>query len=190
MARPRIEAHEIGMAGLAKAMKMRYATYKSIIDEYEKTGQIPEPKRIGRPMKIGDKKVVDVVELDISRLPQMTTADLKKGIKEQCKVTLSETSLRRILNNLRFHFKPPKKMPRLSPTQVMIRYQFAHDLMHPLPGFVKLLDQYRIVSSDESRFGMRSDGHWVWRRNGETAKAISQETEKFEIGVMVWGARP
>jgi hypothetical protein len=188
-AKPELEARTLGWSELAKRTGFRYGTFQKVIDYYVANGKAPDPKPRGRKRIIGDGRIIDTVELAVEEIPTISSADLKQRVRLECGVNISRKSADCIRHDLRYRFKPPRHMPRLSKSQMKVRYQFAYDERQLDPqGNVMLLEQYQIVFSDESRFCMDSDGHWVWRRKGETNPKIFVETEKFEISIMVWGA--
>ena len=151
--------------------------------EFRREHYIPQPLARGRPRKV----CLDIV----SRIEQMITNDHSLSVQRlqtilqsspDSPVLLSVTTIRKILHALHFEYKPPKIRQLLTPLQIEKRKAFA------VSALETQLCHANIIFCDESRFCLRNDGAWVWRRRGDHHKTVFREEEKFPIGVMVFGA--
>jgi hypothetical protein len=107
-------------------------------------------------------------------------------VKEEYDIALSRSTLDHIRHLLHFAYKAPKRRQGLTPTQIGMRYQFGLDYASGATTGAAP-DELFVVFSDESRFCMTSDKHWLWRRRGQLDDTIYASEEKFPVSIMVWG---
>jgi hypothetical protein len=89
---------------------------------------------------------------------------------------------------MRFGFRPPKRMSKLTTWQIRVRHQFAWDETREREDGRSRLAASEIVHSDESRFCANNDSRWVWRRKGKYDDGAYVETVKYALSIMVFGA--
>lgn len=149
------------------------------ISYYLKYGEIPQPKKVGRPSKFTIDCANAVNELTQSNRTS-SCAKISMELKEQ-NIDVSSTSVYRYRKNLNYDYKPPKIRQKLTEKQISCRKYFSKSLL------ANQIDTSNFVFSDESRFCFDRDGHLIWRRRGEISDDVFIEKEKYAEGIMVFG---
>jgi transposase len=148
-------------------------------------GKTVSHPRKGPPMK-ATELIMDCIEQALRENDLRTAKILRNKVIRRMGVTLSESTLRTILQKKNYKWRPRRSCPHLTEAQVRARQQFIEDWNSPLFANVRGLP---MVFTDESRFCERPDNQWTWVRRGEMMMSIMAELEKFtHLSVMVWGA--
>jgi transposase len=159
--------------------------FTNVREYWEEHHEVP-PAVMGRPRKI-DENMIHQVQLETLTNPMRSSRDVAAHTTEELGVSISRSSIDRIRHDLHFHFLPKKHRTALTPEHIQNRKQFSRDLKQgAIYGMALAL--MMIIFSDESRFCMNSDSRWCWRRAGELEEGIFQDTVKFPVSIMVWGA--
>ena len=154
----------------------------STISRIKKSGD--EPFCIG---KRGRKKVVsqemrDFIEANLSVDAMITDGQMAHLVGERFGMTISDTTVCRVRNELGFRYRPPKIRQVLTEDQVSLRLEFCRWVLEHQDAMKNL------IFSDESRFTRGPDCTWRRIRRGEWNDTCFLETQKFPQGIMVWGA--
>ena len=140
----------------------------------------------GRPRKLTDEHKAYIAELFFVN-PRMTISKASLLFAEKFSQQISMGSISTILRENHLRYTKPLKVQKLRYYHKIIRYNFAISLTESHPDaedpFWKSL-----IFSDESRFCANSDSIRIWKKMNDFRPDVQQAYEKFEVGVMVWGA--
>lgn len=111
-----------------------------------------------------------------------TCKDISISLLNNQNNQLSKSSAQRYRHTLDFNFKPPKIKQFLNEKQIESRLIFSNSIK------AHKIDTNKFVFSDESRFCRTKDGIWKWYRKDDNSYDIYDKKNKFENGIMVFGA--
>ena len=156
------------------------------------------PKRISRISNDGEckprgapKKFFDIHERFILELvyicPRISTRKIIQRFKQKFGEPISKTTILRLLDDSGYEYRSPIRVPLLTPSQIFMRYNFAHNFLEKHPSEHDEIWK-RIIFSDESKFNATPDCIRLWRTDDDTRAAVCIETQSFPLSAMVWGA--
>jgi hypothetical protein len=136
-------------------------------------------------MKTTDE-IMQCVQQALAENDRRTAKTLQKKVERRTGVKLSESTIRTILRNQNYKWRPRRPCNRLTEEQIRKRQQFVVDWNGRYFANVRGLP---MVFTDESRFCEQPDSEWTWVRRGEFLMSIMAELEKYtHLSIMVWGA--
>ena len=106
--------------------------------------------KIGRPLK-ATEEVRYRIELETLKNACISALRLSEILQKDFGIQLSEVTINNIRREMKFNWRPPKIIQKLSISQKTIRYQFCNDMID------KSYFTFPIFFSDESRFVQQSD---------------------------------
>ena len=123
-------------------------------------------------------------ELEALRIefPNASDSKIAELIKRNLGIEISRSTINRIEHALNFKYLPLKHKQNLTESQKRNRVLFSYNILK------EGINGEDIIFSDESRFVLGTDRHWVWRRRGEDVPGIYEACDKFPKSVMVFGA--
>lgn len=154
---------------------------RNTIKYYVENGEIPPPKKIGRPTK-ATEIVLSFIEMKTIEDKTSTCKDISISLLNNQNIQLSKSSVQRYRHTLDFNFKPPKIKQFLNEKQIESRLIFSNSII------AHKIDTDKFVFSDESRFCRTKDGIWKWYRKDDNSDDIYDKKNKYENGIMVFGA--
>ena len=122
------------------------------------------------------------VESVRAEFPNYSDQRISELVYQRYGIKISRSTVNRIESDLGFRFLPLKHKPNLTEEQKMKRILFTYRILKD--G----ISGRRIIFSDESRFVIGSDRHWVWRRKGDNSPEVYASKEKYPASVMIFGA--
>ena len=168
-------------SSIKKYLGCGYERIRNTIDYYHRFGVIPEEKKVGRPAHLTNQALTTIAALTIqNRLAPCYV--ISQQLSQMGILGCSTSTVWRARKQLFFNYKPPKHKQNLSENQKMTRCEFAYSLLD------SNFDFSRIIFSDESRFCLTPDNKLRWIRRGDSTPNCFEETEKFNVSVMVYGA--
>ena len=159
---------------------IRFQRVKQTIQSYNQTGIIPDPVKHGRPTILSNQSMTQIALLTMQ--DRFSSCYSISQMLMQQGMFLSSTSVWRARKSLNFNFKLPKIRQALSDSQKTYRAQFAYTMIESNTDLTK------IIFSDESRFCLGSDNCYRWYKRGENDDSVFCDCEKFNQGVMIYGA--
>jgi len=135
--------------------------------------------KIGRPKKITQQlleKIEEITILDASISDQSVVEELKKYNMNECRTTVNYCR-----HKLNFRYLKRKKIQNLNDIQVQKRLDFLNEIES---GNIV---NHNLLFSDESRFCIRSDQDYCWRKRGFYNKSTLSQSDKYNDSIMVWG---
>lgn len=151
------------------------------IEYYKKYHQIPAPKKIGRPTKATNLVMEEIIEMT-TKNRMISGFQISKDLKTQYNIEISPKTANNYRKKLNYNYQLPKIRQALSENQIKLRYLFSNSVLG------NNIDLNRIVFSDECRFCLTNDGLMRWYRKGEDTSDTYDEKEKYNTGIMVYGA--
>ena len=118
--------------------------------------------------------------------PTLTIEKGRKLFYQKFNRDISAGKVSEILNADGFKYGPPLKVQKLTLHQIILRYNFAYEL----------LDNYdendpfwgSIIFTDESKFSCSPDSILLWKKKGDIRKEVQAEYIKYPPSAMIWGA--
>jgi transposase len=149
-----------------------------------KNGDVEAPPQIkmGAPVKLTDE-IRNFVETETLRQPKLGSRSLASKIHNELRVEISQQSVTIIRHNQRFCYRAPRSAPLLTPVHIQKRIAFCNNALN---GDIDWGTE--VIISDESRFGLYNDNHFIWIRRGEYNPETFRAKPKYHQSVMVWGA--
>jgi transposase len=177
-----IELHVSGKTYDEIALTLRTGRHRisRAIHLYERTGQIPLPLILGPPRKV-TQPIMDFIDIMTIQQPRISGERLAADISNQFHVTLDASSINRTRARLRFRYRPPRHVQKLTGPQKHARFEFCLDMLTYCDETL-----HKIYFSDESRIVLGSDKQWIWYRRGEGNDEANAAAEKFPPSVMVF----
>ena len=154
---------------------------KNTVTYFIRYGVVPVSPKVGRPPHLTNNALMMIAALTVQNRMSSNYAISQQLIQNGI-LGISPTTVWRGRHKLNFNYKPPKHKQHLTNTQKANRYNFANSLL--LSNF----DFSRIIFSDESRFCLGPDNTLRWYRRGESTANCFDETEKYCVSIMVYGA--
>ena len=141
--------------------------------------------RRGRPPKYTEE-IRKFIETNTQLNARLTNEKMAQMVEQQFGTKLDRTTIGKIRRDLHFSWRPSFTIQALTPEQKFLRAQFAKDMLELLehPEYKDM----KIVFSDESRFCLQSDGFYCWVQRGKWNQTACKEKNKYNNGVMFWGA--
>lgn len=158
---------------------------RNAIQYYEQYGVVPSPKKMGRPTKSTDE-VLSHISLMTIESRTSSCIQISKQLFNNFNLEVSKSSVQRYRNDLGFNYKPPKIKKFLNDAQIKSRIVFSNSILSY--SLSKQINTANFIFSDESRFCRTKDGVWRWYRKNENTDDIYDKKNKFEQGIMVYGA--
>ena len=144
-------------------------------------GTIPAPPKRGRPTHLTNHALTTIAALTVQNRMASCFA-ISQQLIQNGVLHCSPTTVWRGRQMLHFNYKPPKTRQHLTLPQKEKRVNFANSML--LSDF----DFSRIIFSDESRFCLGPDNKMRWYRRGESTPDCFEESDKYNVSVMVYGA--
>lgn len=166
---------------IRKITNYSFDKVKDTIDYYTRFGSIPASPKIGRPTHLTNEALTMIAALTVQNR-MASCYSISQQMVQNGIIDCSPTTVYRGRHLLEFNYKPPKHRQNLSLIQKEKRYNFANSML------LSELDFTRIIFSDESRFCLGPDNALRWYRRGECTSDCFDETEKYSVSVMVYGA--
>lgn len=143
---------------------------------------IIQTAKVGRPPKVTPaiKQFINTETIDD---PRIGGVKLSEKIAISLGVRLSSTTINQIRNSLKFSYIHPRRRQFLNEKQIQNRISFCQN---QLEGEIDWSEM--VVFSDESRFCLRDDSRRVWVKRGYYNEKTFCNENKYDHGVMVWGA--
>jgi transposase len=145
---------------------------------YKETGGVDDAPRSGRPHKLDNAQVKEVVRY----LKRPATSSLRKTAKRMKidhDVDISDYTVARTAKLQGLHYRLRKKKPRLSEEDKKARLHFANQ-RRPRHFWE------RVMWSDEASFALFSSTRWQWVVEG--SEAAPRETVKWPPRIRIWAA--
>ena len=98
-------------------------------------------------------------------------------------ISISKSTVIRILIANKFRFRKPRHMQFLTNAHKLNRYNFAFNMLLYYRNILTI-----IVFSDESRFCQSPDNRCIWLRSNDFRESRSAKYSKYTFGTMVWAA--
>jgi hypothetical protein len=109
-------------------------------------------------------------------------------VNAEFKTHYDRTAICRMHNKLRFKWRPPFHIQRLSTVQIQRRIEFCRDMLAKMDEAERTGRKLNNVFSDESRSCLGPDSMWVRVRPCQWNDTATIQLTKYPLGVMVWGA--
>ena len=107
---------------------------------------------------------------------------MTKLVNSRFHTDISESTVCRCRQELKFEYRPPKVVQDLSPQQVEQRVEFCQWVLSHEQNF------QNVIFSDESRFETAPDNRWRRIKRGNWNETACATRKKYPEGIMVWGA--
>lgn len=141
-----------------------------------------ESAKIGRPTKI-TTEIIQTIETETLENPRIGGIKLSNKIAQMLGISLSYTTINMIRNQLHFQFKTPRRRSFLTPIHIQNRLTFCNGQLN---GQIDWSNS--VIFSDESRFCIHDDSRRVWIKRGVYNEGTFVNEQKYNQGIMVWGA--
>ena len=166
---------------IRRITKHSFEKVDNTIKHFLRFGVAPETPKKGRPTNLTNQALTMITLLTVQN--RMSSCLLiSNQLKQNGILGCSPTTVRKGRHMLHFDYKPPKHRQFLSEEQKFQRVQFANSVL------CSDFDFDRIIFSDESRFCLGPDNAFRWYRRGENTPDCFDETVKYDVSVMVYGA--
>lgn len=175
-----------GYKKIGDALHISKSTVAKIIQKYKNNGNtLSIVKRPGRQRKLSLRCERNVLR-KVKENPKLTTPQLVEAIESQTGVTVSTSTVRRILHRDGMHGCRPRKKPLLKKRHKMDRLTFAKQYSDKPDAFWD-----SVLWSDETKINLFGyDGpQKVWRKAGEEyqEKCLMPTVKHGGGGVLLWG---
>jgi len=165
---------QLSYADIAKHLKIARSTVKTWVERFLDTGDVQDLEGRGRKRKTtqrDDIRIIRLAENDPETTSKKIHLDMEgKGLE------VSESTVRRRLNEGGLRYGPPLKKPLLKPNHLEARLLFA------LQNADR--DWDRVIFTDESTFQLFQSARMVWQ---PINSRVVQRTVKHPPKVHVWG---
>ena len=138
-------------------------------------------KTRGRPAKLS-QEVRIFVEANLRADATISDDKMASLVHERFGVPIHRTSICRLRRELRYFYRPPKVIQKLTQEQRDARIEFCRWVLENQDKIPNL------IFSDESRFAIGPDNTWRRIKRGVLNETCFAPQNKFNRGVMVWGA--
>jgi transposase len=125
------------------------------IQDFRRSGLIPDALRIGRPSKRSSELTI-FIESRTLEDPRLSAPELVREIESDFGVKVSRTTLTTIRKGLRFKDRPPRHNQLLTEAHLAGRVEFCRKMLEMPDSLAK------IHFSDESRVVLGDDKQWIW----------------------------
>lgn len=164
-----IKYHSTGckVALIAKKLRLKWSSVKSIINHYEKKHQIAPMKSSGRPRKTTPREDRIIINHAISNR-RITLESLGKEVRNSDLISVSDTTIKRRLHEVKLRGCAARKKPLLMKRHLGARLSWCKEKANWTQK-----EWSNVIWSDESKFcliGSRGTQR-VWRRPGEALKS-------------------
>ncbi|GBC07625.1 hypothetical protein RclHR1_07590006 [Rhizophagus clarus] len=160
------------------------STIHDTITRYKNSGQITASSRLGRPLKLTERNVRQLVRT-LKEVRQQSLEEMTKKFSESLSISVSSNTIKRTLHSEGFFGRAGKRKPFVSEANRKKRLEWCRERRD-------WDDEWNfIIWSDESRFMIfQNDAHhWVWRKPHEKydVDCLIPTVKSGNQGVMVWG---
>ena len=151
---------------IAKKLRIKWSTVKSIIQRYESEGALSVAPRSGRPRCTGprmDRKIINTALQN----RRMTLKDLGRTIRESTGTKICNKTIQKRLHDAKIYGRAARKKPWISEKHRKARLTWCKNRLNWTP-----VQWGNVLWSDESKFCLfGSKGcQRVWRRSGEALR--------------------
>ncbi len=173
-----------GYKAISKQYAVPVATVQSIIRKFKKFNTVKNISGRGRKRKVSSKLARKICR-EVNNNPRTTTKALVKEL-DQVGLTVSRSTVQRVLHRGGLHGHRPRKTPLLRKRHLKARLAFARTYLKHDPSF-----WYTVLWSDETKLELfgHMDVEYVWRKKGEAYNPKNTvPTVKHGGGnIMLWG---
>lgn len=175
---------------ICRAMLAAGCTYQQIISNLHiSSKRISAIKKgtelnhtIGRPKALTED-MINYIELLSLTNSLYTDGEITDLVNQKFNINVSLTTVVKMRRELGFIYRPPLVKQVLTEDHKIQRYQFCKWILdQPEEMF------HHVIFSDESRFERCPDNSWRRIKRGMWNESCFVSKEKFNDGVMVWGA--
>lgn len=171
---------------IAEELHMSKSTVKYIVLKYEKTGEVKNLHRSGRPRKTSEATDRLIVRSILTNR-RLTAGEIRQDLQIGLEKDLSEELIRRRIREAGFNGRSPRKKPYLREQNKIKRLAYANDMVN-----LGIEDWKRFLFTDESSFELHgSNGALkVWRKPDEEFKedCLMPTFKSGRQSIMIWGA--
>jgi len=159
-------------------------TIHDTIERYKKENQISDAPRSGRPPKLSERNIRELVKI-VKEDRQQSLREITEKFNDLSIVSVSSYTVQHTLHNEGFFGRAGKRKPLVSEVNCKKRLEWCKTRKN------WDLEWNKIIWSDESRFLLfQNDAHhWVWRRPHEKydVNCLIPTVKSGNQGIMVWG---
>jgi transposase len=84
-----------------------------VLSTFRKTGEIPQPKKKGRPLKLA-AEIKDFIDVRTLQKANLNSLKLQNEITQRFGISISKRSIIRSRKSLKFTYQPPRHNQQLS----------------------------------------------------------------------------
>lgn len=161
---------------IIKTLRVGYLRIKSAIISFQNPKYLSHQK--GGP-KIINEQIIRLVESLTLEDASLSDKNCSLKIYSILQVKIDSTTINRICHLLKFNWKPPRIIQKLSEEQIQLRLEFVNDI------HTGNICSRNILFSDESRFSICNGSKRALTRYGEFNRSSRIEKEKYEVTVMI-----
>ena len=144
------------------------------------TSQIPNPLKMGRPMKVTQDIANFVYQRTIEE-PRLSNLNLSNQITGNFDISICKSLISKTRKTLGFVYTHPRKRQALTQSQIERRIKFCEEQLMNAEKW-----KFNVIITDESRFGIYPDNSMLWLQRGVYNENTFESTEKFSKTLMVW----
>ena len=106
-----IALYKQGMSQLEISKDLHVGTKRigRAISVFNKTNEIPKPLKRGRPQVISDD-IRKYIEIKTLQNASLTSVAISRNVQDNFHIPISQQYVSQIRNELKFHYRPPKKI--------------------------------------------------------------------------------
>ncbi|XP_055374437.1 uncharacterized protein LOC129607452 [Condylostylus longicornis] len=121
-----IDLHKKGksLRNIANTTNRSHNTVKYVIDKYKNFNEIDNFKKSGRPKRLSDKEIRQIVR-EVKNNPSVSAVKISKNITQTSEKPVSASTIRRALRENGLHGRSPRRKPYISKINQQKRLEFA-----------------------------------------------------------------
>jgi transposase len=169
---------------IVNILEFSKTTIHDTIERYKKENQILSAPRSGRPPKLSERNIRELVKI-VKEDRQQSLNEIAEKFNDLSIVSVSSYTVQRTLHNEGFFGRAGKRKPLVSEVNRKKRLEWCKTRKN------WDLEWNNIIWSDESRFLLfqNDSHHWVWRCPHEKydVNCLIPTIKSGNNGIMVWG---
>ena len=162
-------------------LHVSYSRISRVSNEIKKTNNSPAPLKMGRPIKISNTDIQQLVYENTIKNPTESSICISQNIMPTYNINVSRRFVDQIRHKLGFNFTKPRKKPVLTEMHIKKKIEFCRKQLENSIDW-----SCEVIITDESKFSSSPDHSGRWIKRGVYNKGSYVEEAKFNKSIMVW----